>query len=298
MLTPDAVVPLALEPGAVVTDDAVWVQLRAEQAIQRIDAKTNALGTPIKLNHSPCGQLAHAFGSLWVPVCAGELAGGPVSETNGLVRADPKQGNASAAMPLPIATPRAGLAVVAGSLWTIADRKGVVSRIDPMTNAPVAEAFVASMAHSIAAADDAVWVTSENGDLLTRINAHTNVVLETIKVGPRPGPVAIGEGAIWTLNRGDGSVSRVDAKSHKVAATVAVGEAIVTGDLAVGEGAVWISAVGAPLIRVDPRTNRVAQRFAGSGGGAVMVGHGSVWMAAGPKLTWRLDPKLVAAMRP
>jgi hypothetical protein len=30
----------------------------------------------------------------------------------------------------------------------------------------------------------------------------------------------------------------------------------------------------------------------------VLAGHGSVWVAAGPKLTWRIDPKLVAALRP
>jgi virginiamycin B lyase len=157
---------------------------------------------------------------------------------------------------------------------------------------------VAARPVGIAAADDAVWVTSEEGDLLTRINAHTNVIEATIKVGPRPGRVVVGEGAIWTLNRGNGSVSRVDLMTNKLVTTVAVGDSVADGDLAAGEGSVWMSAPGVPLARIDPRSNRLAQRFVGSGGGAVVAGHGSIWVAAGPKTTWRLDPQLVSAMRP
>jgi hypothetical protein len=51
-------------------------------------------------------------------------------------------------------------------------------------------------------------------------------------------------------------------------------------------------------VRIDPRTNRAAQRFTGEGGGGVAVGLGSVWVAAGPAVTWRLDPALLAALRP
>jgi hypothetical protein len=50
-------------------------------------------------------------------------------------------------------------------------------------------------------------------------------------------------------------------------------------------------------VRIDSRTNKVAQRFSGDRGGAVLLAHGSLWLALGPE-TWRLDPKLVAAMRP
>ena len=70
------------------------------------------------------------------------------------------------------------------------------------------------------------------------------------------------------------------------------------GEIAAGAGSIWISAPGVPIIRIDPRTNRAVQRFTGEGGGAILVAHGSLWVAAGPKLTWRLDPALVAAMRP
>jgi virginiamycin B lyase len=103
---------------------------------------------------------------------------------------------------------------------------------------------------------------------------------------------------VWTLNQGNGSVTRVDTSTNKVVKTIDVGMNVASGEIAAGEGSVWISAAGVPLVRIDPRTNKVAQRFSGEGGGAVFVAHGSVWIAAGPNTTWRLDPKLVAGMRP
>lgn len=142
------------------------------------------------------------------------------------------------------------------------------------------------------------WVTSEEGNTPTRIDGHTNAMVEAITVGPRPGPLAVGEDAVWTLNRGDGSVSRVDPKSNKVATTIPIGEGVAEGAISVGENAVWVSARGLPLVRIDPRTNRVTHTFTGEGGGMILAGHGSVWLAAGPGLTWRVDPKLVAALRP
>jgi virginiamycin B lyase len=108
----------------------------------------------------------------------------------------------------------------------------------------------------------------------------------------------VGEGAVWTLNRGDHSVTRVDPATNKVVATIPVGHEVGKGDIAVGEGGVWLSAPGSPLVRLDPRANRVAQRFTGEGGGAVAVAHGSVWIAAAAGTTWRIDPKLAASLRP
>jgi streptogramin lyase len=287
-LTPDATLAVELQPGSTASDDAIWIPQRSGRSIVRLDVKKNAVDAPVNLGHAPCASLAVAFDSVWVPTC----------EAGAIARVDAKNGNISASVPLPVTTPEGPIAVAVGSVWVATDAKGVVSRIDPATNQAVAEAYVAAEPNGVAAQDDAVWVTSAAGHLLTRIDAHTNVVVETIEVGPRPGRIAIGEGAVWTLNRGDGSVTRVDLKTNKAVTTVAVGGAVADGDIAVGEGSVWLSAPGVPIIRIDPRNNRVAQRFVGEGGGAIVVAHGSIWLAVGPKSTWRLDPKLVAAMRP
>jgi virginiamycin B lyase len=300
-LTPDASIALELEPGATLSSDALWLPQRQSSSVVRVDPKNNTPGKPIELGQAPCGSIVISSappalgppappppGDVWVPLCAAGT----------IARVNPHHGNVTATVPLPVAEPKGTLAWGTGSLWVLSEARGVLSRIDPATNAPVAEVYVAARPFAVVAQDDVVWVTSEEGNALTRVDGHTNAVVDVVAVGPRPGHMAIGEGAVWTLNRGDGSVSRVDVKTNKVVATIAIDAAVADGVVAAGEGAVWVSAPGAPLVRIDPRTNRVTHRFSGAAGGMVLAGHNAVWLAAGPKLTWRIDPKLIAALRP
>ena len=194
--------------------------------------------------------------------------------------------------------PAGSIAVGVGSIWVASDGAGVVSRVDPDTREVVGEVFLGREPAGVAFDDDALWVTSAATNSVTRIDPHTNAVVETVTTGPRPGKIVVGEGGVWTLNRGDSSLTRIDPKTNTAVTTIAVGHDVGAGDLAVGLGSVWLSAPGSPLVRIDPATNRVAQRFTGAGGGAVVVADQAVWVAAGPSLTWRLDPKLVASLRP
>jgi streptogramin lyase len=284
-LKADAVLPFTLRPGAVATSDALLAPTDA--GVVRVGAAGNDVAAPVLVGQRPCASLAAVAGHVWVPLCAHHR----------IARIDEKTSGVGTPVELDVADAAGRIAAGVGSLWVASSGRGIVSRVDPDSGQVVAEIRVAADPSSIVFADDALWITSAAGDLLTHVNAHTNQVVETVKVGPRPGRVAVGEGAVWTLNRGDGSVSRVDPKTHKVEATIAASHAVADGDIAVGEGAVWVSASGAPLVRIDPKGNRVAQRFTGSGGGAVAVAHGSVWIAV-DSATWRLDPILIAAMRP
>lgn len=283
-LTADARIPIGLAPGAVATDDAVWV--RTPTGVTRIDVAGNTLAPAVALPAAPCASLAVAFGSVWAPLC------GPGT----VARVDLKTNAVTTPLTLRVADPAGRIATAVGSVW-VPSESTVLSRVDPDTSDVVGEAFVARGAAAVAASDDALWISSGDGDVVTRVSPYTNAVIETVKVGPKPGPVVVGEGAVWVLNRGDGSVSRIDPKTSKVVATIPV-EGGGAGDLAVGAGAVWVSAPGLPLVRIDPAANRVAQRFTGDGGGAVLVAHGSLWLAAGPGVTWRVDPMLAATLRP
>ena len=53
--------------------------------------------------------------------------------------------------------------------------------MDPDTNAPIAEIYVAAGAEAVVAGDDALWVTSGKSGTLTRVNPHSNEVVEIIK---------------------------------------------------------------------------------------------------------------------
>jgi virginiamycin B lyase len=293
-LTPDVVIPATMEPGATSAADAIWVPGRAAGTVTRLDPTANTAGAPISLGSSPCASLSAGFDSVWVPLCG---------SSPGIARVDPATSTVTATVPVPVDAAEGSTAVAVGSLWVISSRKGVVSRVDPETSAPVAETYIADGAEAVAAGEDALWVTGGKSGTLTRVNPHNNEVVEIIEVGANPGPLAVGEGGVWTLNRGDGSsgavtVSRVDPMTNKVVATIPVGDLGGPAEIAAGEGSVWISAPGVPITRIDPRTNRAVQRFTGEGGGAILVAHGSLWVAGGPQQTWRLDPVLVAAMRP
>lgn len=285
-LKADAVIAVALRPGAVAVGDAVV--LPTDSGLVRVTAATNVATPPVLTGQLPCAGLAAGIGAIWAPLCAaGRIA-----------QIDEKTSGVGAPIEIAPADPDGGIAASVGSVWVASSARGIVSRVDAATTAVVAEFRVAAEPSAVAASGDALWITSATGNVLTHVNAYTNVVVDTVTVGPRPGRLAIGEGAVWTLNRGDGSVSRVDPATHKVVATIAVGAAAADGEIAAGAGSVWISAKGLPLVRIDPAANRVAQRFTGDSGGAVLVAHGSLWIAGAPGQTWRVDPKLVAALRP
>ena len=124
------------------------------------------------------------------------------------------------------------------------------------------------------------------------MDAKTEKVVATIPVGPTPRFLAAGLGSVWTLNQGDGSVSRIDPATNKVSATIEVGVPGEGGDIAVGEGAVWVTAIGKPLSKIDPATNRVVTQYVGKGGDALRVGLGSLWLSNHEfHEVWRIDPK-------
>jgi len=285
-LVPDATIALGGTRHLTAGDDAVWVLDREAGVITRVDATTNATGSPVAIGTSPCADPLVAFKSVWVAVC-----GGPALARLDLEAAKPAE--------LLTATIRGvgAMATGAGSVWIIADSKGAILRVDPDTNRAVADLPVPGGAHALAFTDNALWVAGTTAATVTRINGHTNVAQKPIAVGTGPLAIAVGEGGVWVLNTGDATVSRIAPDSGKVVTTIRLGVATAGGAIAAGEGGVWISAPDAPLVRIDPATNRVTHTFSGSGGGAITIGAKSLWMTATPTDIWRVDPRRVEATR-
>ncbi len=282
-LEPEAAFDVTDLTGLAATADAVWL-VRSAGLATRVDVEKNAAAEPIAIDGLPCGGLASAFDAIWVPRC----------DPPGLVRADPKSAKVVAAPGYGISSGAGAIATGTGSIWLLTDA-GTVARIDPGTNAIVAEVYVAAGASDLVFHDDAIWVASGTGKRVTKINAHTNVVDKAIDVAAGPRRLAAGEGAIWSLNA-DGGVSRIDQGGSRVVATIEVGAGAAGGWIAAGEGSVWVSAPAAPLVRIDPRTNRVVHRLTGEGGGPVVVGHRSLWLASSGRVL-RVDPRFVEALR-
>ncbi len=285
-LVPDATVALGGTRHVAAGDDAVWVLDREAGVITRVDTTTNVAGSPVAIGTSPCADPLVAFKSVWVAVC-----GAP-----GLARLD-----LEAAKPAELLTTTirgvGGMASGAGSVWIIADAAGAILRVDPDTNRAVADLPVPGGAQALAFANDTLWVAGTTTPTVTRINGHTNVAQKPITVGAGPLAITAGEGGVWVLNTGDATVSRIDPESGKVVTTIRVGVATAGGSIAAGEGSVWISAPGAPLVRINPATNTVTHTFSGPGGGAIAIGAKSLWLTATPTDVWRVDPRRVEATR-
>jgi virginiamycin B lyase len=274
---------MRIEPAG----DAVWMLDGQASSVLRIDVKTNETGDPIALGGMPCPGMATAFGAVWVPLC-GETSLARIDlETAAVTRT-----------PLPGLDPLAGsVATGVGSVWVLVDGKGTLLRLDPETTSPVADLYMPPGTTAVAFGMDALWAAASTKNQVVRINPHTNVVEKTIPTGKTPRAIAVGENAVWILNEGDGSVTRIDPATNRVVATIVIGAVGTGGAIAAGEGSVWVSAPGAPLVRIDPRVGRVVHRFTGEGGGPLAVSHRSLWIAASGSTVWRVDPRLVAALR-
>lgn len=269
-------------PDWVALGDSVWISNNPKNNISRLDPKTNQIGAVITVAKTPCSGLALAFDSVWVPICS----------DGSVQRVDEKSLKIVASIPSGVANTEGGITAGEGSIWMPSDAAGVLSRIDPATNKVVSKIPIPAGSYTAAFDAGSVWITSTKGNLVTRVDAKTEKMIAKIPVGPSPRFLATGLGSVWTLNQGDGSVSRIDPITNKVSATIEVGVPGAGGDIAVGEGAVWVTAIGKPLSKIDPATNRVVTQYVGKGGDALRVGLGSLWLSNHEfHEVWRIDPK-------
>jgi len=268
-IKPDAVFAVEGAPDwQVLTDDAVWVTSAPKNTVHRLDVKTNQVAAVITVGSKPCSGLAAGFGSIWVPNCGDKT----------LSRIDIKTNQVVATLLFGPADSEGGIATSPDSVWMLTDEKGILSRIDPVSNKVTAEISVTPNSAACIYAEGAVWITTPERNLLTRVDPKTNQVPDTIAVGPGPRFLTSGAGSIWTLNQGDGTVSRVDAKTRKLLANIEAGIPGSGGEIAFGAGHVWATTFQIPVTEIDPEKNAVVKQWVGPGGDSIRVGFGSVWL--------------------
>jgi YVTN family beta-propeller protein len=177
------------------------------------------------------------------------------------------------------------------AVWVHDATDGIVSRIDPSTNAvvatiPVDQGVVDKEFGGIAIGEGAVWVADGEGGRLTRIDPQSNRVVATIPLASGSVSVAAGPGAVWVNNINRKTVTQVDPQTNRVVATIPIGD-VATG-ISYGAGSLWICTSGGGaqgLTRIDPQTRQVqAQIDVGAdqslGCGDVVALDQTVWIAA------------------
>lgn len=287
-LKTEAEIALAAAPSAMFFADMAFLPNAAENAIARLDTKTNKLNDPWPGAKAPCGGLVSAFKAYWVPACGDKT----------LLRLDPKSGKPTATLPFPVGSSNPALAANPDSLWLLSDDKTTLSRLDPDQNAIVAELRLPAACNSLLFADSSLWVTCPTSNRLLRIDPKTNLVTQRIEIAGGPIAQVFAEGAVWVLSQAEGKLLRVDPKTNKIAATVELLIPKAAGSLVFGEGSLWVSAPGFPLTRINPAAEKeaVVQQFFGEGHGTLYAGASALWLYdSNKKLLKRFDPKRIAA---
>jgi virginiamycin B lyase len=268
---------------------ATSVYAPAKDSIEKIDPKTNKKGGPITGLSKPCGGMASAFNSLWVPVC-----GTSSGDRRGVAKIDSKIFNVSATIATGVSSARGVIASTADSIWMLTDDKTTLSRIDPEQNQVVGELRLPTGCRSLVFGENSLWLACPDKNKVLRINPATNLVDKSIEVSAEPEALAIGAGSVWALCRKDGKIDRIDPKTDKVTKTIELGVPGAEGELAFGDSYLWVTQTGFPLARVDVKSETVLQQFIGEGGGAMAVSPGAIWLSninAGS--LWRIDMKRV-----
>jgi len=264
-----ATIPIAKQADWVrITATAVWIGSKGPYAVSEIDPQTNQV-TKVELPGDPCGGLAADAENLWVPLCG---------KTPKLARVDLKKREVTGIFNVGPAVGEGGIAVGAGSVWVIVDKKGSMARIDPANGSVVATVQLPPGSYNPAFSEGRIWVTRADGAEVTIVDTATNKIVGHVPVGRHPRFLTAGGGGVWTLNQAKGSLSRIDVGGQQPAVTVPLHVPGGGGDIAYADGEVWVTMMKTPLSVVDASRTQVLCQWKGAGGDAVGVGLGSIWL--------------------
>lgn len=251
-----------------VTDNTVWAGSTGPNAVHAVSAATNERIATVALPGKPCAGLAIGFQSLWVPMCG---------RAGGLARVDLTTHALVATYPVGSAVAEGGVTTGAGSVWMVL-RSGALARIDPLDGAVRQRVRLPAGSFNPYYSDGRIWVTRARGAVLTGVDAVTGAVVAQRRTGPHPRFLTAGQGAIWTLNQGDGSLSRVDPSGGAPTPALPLGTPGPGGDVTYGAGRIWTTFFDVPLSIVDASVPALLCQWAGPGGDSIGFGHDAIWL--------------------
>ena len=192
--------PAASEGGLTANADSVWVLSDLKGVLSRIDPETNRTVAEIQVPPGSSVCVVGEDGGIWVVS----------TDQSVVVRVDPQTNvitNHIDVGPRPRFT-----TVGAGSIWTLNQGDGTVSRVDVKSRKLITniELGVPGGGGEIAYGEGFVWVTVFEIPL-SQIDPDTNKVIKQW-VGPGGDAVRVGHGSVWLSNLRQQNVWRIDPK--------------------------------------------------------------------------------------
>lgn len=263
---------------------SVWVSVPKNNEIVRINPETNAIEARIKVGEQPCYGIGIGASNVWVLNC----------KSQSLTRIRPQDNTVDRVKLVRIAPHGEGaIAVENDSVWYVSDVDRHSSTLVRLSGRTTEQVLVGADSAVVNSAFGSIWVTSSGEGKVYRVDPKQHKVIARIDVPASPRFTTIGEGAVWVLSQSDGSVSRIDPATNTVTASIAAKVPGAGGDIASGGGHIWVAASGTPVLRIDPRSNKVMDQYGNyKGADAIRFGFGAVWVSDHKKGDlWRIDPQ-------
>jgi virginiamycin B lyase len=206
----------------------------------------------------------------------------------------------------PLATFKLGktadwVAVTADAVWVASTGPFAVNRIDPNSNAQIANiALPGEPCAGLAVGAGSLWVPlCTEKPSLAKVDLGTNQVTSIFAVGPpaQEGGIAYGAGSVWLIIDKRGSLARIDPANGAILDTFHVPAG--SYNPAFLDGTVWVThANGADLSGVDAATGKVTASVAtGPKPRFLTSGAGAVWtLNQGDGTVTRIDARTHAAV--
>jgi virginiamycin B lyase len=196
------IAPAGEESGIAASDDSVWMVTDKNGTLVRVDPSTNSVRERI---HIPPGSFnpVLSYGTVWITRV----------ETDVLTAVDAASGKVLAS--IPVGSKPRFLTAGAGSIWTLNQGDGTVSRVDEKSRTLVAtiQAGIPGTGGDIGYGADSVWLTIFDVPL-TRVEATTNRVVKQW-VGEGGDSLRFGFDSLWITDYKKGLLSRVPIQQVK-----------------------------------------------------------------------------------
>jgi len=185
----EAVIAVGKRPcsGLAAGFGSVWVPNCGDKSVSRIDIRTNQVVATVPVGPAQSeGGIAAGAGAVWL-----------VTDPKGtLSRIDPATNQVS--VQIAIAPNSAGCAFGEGAVWITTPEKNLLTRVDPTTN-QVTTMEVGPGPRFLTVGAGSVWTLNQGDGTVSRVDAQTGKLLANIEVGipGGGGEIAFGAGHVW-----------------------------------------------------------------------------------------------------
>lgn len=267
---------------------SIWVSIPENNEIVRVDPIRNHVQARIVLKEDkePCYGIGIGPSRVWVLNC----------KSRTLSRIDPRNNQVDLRIPVSIdPAGEGGIAVGPGSVWFVSNQDGhssTLTQISSRTGRKLRTIPVGKDSAVVKLGWGSLWVISSGEGKVYRVNPREGKIVARITVHAGPRFATTGAGSLWVLSQSDGSISRINPLTNKVSAVIQAQVPGAGGEICYGGGLIWATMSGTPVIRIDPRRNRVVDEYGNyKQADAIRFGFGAVWVSDhGKGDLWKIDP--------